>query len=523
MSKKNKFLSVTGLLSATILLIVACSGANPRSFPNDTTRERADPVALDQYVERVQRDWNVPGMAVAMVRGDSVVLAKGYGLRRIDGEDRVNADTVFQCASLTKPFVAVAAAALAAQGRWSLEDRVESRLPSFRMADEWVTHEFRIRDLMAHRSGFATFEGDLLWFYSDLDDAAILQHLGALRPRYGFRSRFGYCNLMFMVAARAMQSVVGVPWPDHVRRTLFEPLHMDRTVLGAAVLRRLTNVASPHAMAQGGPRPIDPYPSENLGAAGALDSSVNDLAKWLRLLVNDGRFEGRQIVPAEALHETWKPHSIIPVYPVDHSEVLAGLLSAMNPSLRSAYYGLGWALLDHRGERVIMHGGQLPGSTAALGFVPGRGGVVVLANTEDPTAVHAVLFRALDELLGLEPIDWSAALQRATPPPPLSRPSGPAASASARSDLVGHYVSAEYGAAEVRREGDTLTLHLEHHSTMSGALVLVEGDQYSCSWSNPQMLGADLAFTRAGNAVSGFELTSDVFSDPHKYTFTRTP
>ena len=228
-------------------------------------------------------------------------------------------------------------------------------------------------------------------------------------------------------------------------------------------------------------------------------------------------------MPAEALCETWKPHSIIPVYPVDHSDLVAGLLSAMNPSLRSAYYGLGWALLDYRGERIIMQGGALPGSTATLGLVPGRGGIVVLANTEDPTAVHVVLFRALDELLGLEPIDWSAAQQRATHPPPPIRPSGPTASASGRLDLVGHYVSAEYGAAEVRREGDTLTLHLEHHSTMSGALVLVEGDRYSCSWSNPQMLGADLAFTRADNAVSGFELTPDAFIDPHKYTFTRTP
>jgi len=509
------------LLSATFLLIIACSGANPRSAPNDATRERADRVALDQYVERVQRDWNVPGMAVAMVRGDRVVLAKGYGRRRIDGGDRVDADTVFQCASLTKPFVSVAAATLAVQGRWSLEDRVESRLPSFRMADERATHEFRIRDLMAHRSGLATFEGDLLWLYSDLDDAAILQRLGALRPRYGFRSRFGYSNLMFMVAARAMQGVVGVPWPDHLRRTLFEPLHMDRTALGAAALRGLTNIASPHAMAQGRPRPIDPYPSDNAAAAAGLDSSVNDLSKWLRLLVDDGRFDGRQIVPAEALHETWKPHGIIPVHPVDHSDIIAGLLSAMDPSLRSAYYGLGWVLLDHRGERVIMHGGALPGSTAALGLVPGRGGVVVLANTEDPTAVHVVLFRALDELLGLDPVDWSAAQQRAAPPPPPSRALGPAASASRRSDLVGHYVSAEYGAAEVRREGDTLTFHLEHHSAMSCPLVLVQSDRYSCSWSNPEMLGADLAFTRAGNAVSGFELSPDAFIDTHKYTFTR--
>lgn len=501
------------ILLFTAWLFTAC-GAADHSPPGAPPIAREGEVKdLDGYVQKVQRDWKVPGMAVALVSGDRVLMANGYGVLRRDRPERINADTVFQVASITKPFVALLSALLAAEGRWSLDDRVETHLSTFRRAAAYETRETRIRDLLSHRTGLATFEGDLLWLYSDVDETAILSRLGAF-PGTRLRTRFGYSNLMYMAAGNALKSVLGRPWAGYLRQRIFEPLQMSRSVIGSGPLGTMPNVASGHAMVDGSEQPLPAYPVENVMEAAGLASSTRDLSHWLLFLVNRGQFAGRQVAPSAVLSETWTPHTIIPIEPLDPTDALATFLHAMNPGIRSAQYGLGWLVLEYRDHRVLMHGGMLPGLNSLVAFVPdSRVGIAVLTNSDKAPPAHAILFRGLDDLLGLNPVDWNGQYLGLSAPP---RPSaGAPADASAQRDLIGRYVCEAYGTAEIRQDRDSLVLQLEHHPGLTCRLIVRGGDRYACSWNNPGMVGGEVVFTRTNSMVATLEL------DPHRYVFTR--
>lgn len=265
---------------------------------------------IDAYAEKTRADWNVPGMAIAIVKDDKVIFAKGYGARELGKTDRVDENTLFAIASNSKAFTTAALAILADENKINWDDKVIKHLPEFELADAYVTREMTIRDLVSHRSGFDTFSGDLLWYETTYKDDEILKRLRYMKPKTSFRSSYGYQNLMFIAAGKIVERVSGVTWSEFVRTRILTPLGMSRTTTTVKDLK--DNYSMPHNESGGTLRALHLGNVDGATAAAGLNSSVADVAKWLRLQLRRGKYEGKQIFSEKQSWEMWQQATAIP-------------------------------------------------------------------------------------------------------------------------------------------------------------------------------------------------------------------
>jgi CubicO group peptidase (beta-lactamase class C family) len=438
---------------------------------------------IDEYASKAGRDWKVPGFAMAIVKDDRVIFAKGYGVRELGKTEAVDADTLFAIASNTKAFTAAALATLVDEGKLKWDDPVTKYLPSFQLYDPFVTRELTVRDLLSHRSGLATFGGDLLWYESDYSREEILRRIRHLRPVSSFRSRYGYQNVMFLAAGEIIPAVTGKSWDEFVRERFFAPLGMSRTNTSIKAFKPGDNIASPHNEVEGRVRVVRYGNVDGAGGAAAINSSVADMARWIRLQLGRGTYENRKIFSAAASREMWTPHTIAPFG--ESSE-------KFNPAQHFSLYGLGWGLGDYHGRKVVSHGGALDGMLSRVALMPEESlGIVVLTNSE--TSLPPVLTnKVFDVFLGVTPRDWSAdylarvnagreaaeAAAKKTEDARVrdTRPSLPLAS------YAGTYSGAMYGDARVTEEGGKLVLRLLPSHNFVGDLEHWHFDTFRVKW-----------------------------------------
>jgi CubicO group peptidase (beta-lactamase class C family) len=354
---------------------------------------------LDEYVAKAMRDWEIPGLAIAIVKDDKIVLAKGYGVRKLGDKAAVDAYSLFAIASNTKAFTAAALGILVDEGKIKWDDPVTKHLPGFQMHDPYVTRELTVRDLLCHRSGLERH--DLLWVghpeWSRQDMMARMRHI---KPTWSFRSKYGYQNLMFLVAGQIVPQVTGKSWDDFLKERFFAPLGMVSTSTSVSTLNGRENVASPHQKIDGKVQVVPYRNIDNMGPAGSINSNVTDMAQWLRLQLNQGLLEKKRLLSTAVIKEMQSPQMIIP-----KQETVARLL----PDSQFLAYGLGFMMLDYRGRKVIQHGGSLPGMISQVFLVPEEKlGVVVLTNFRFNALPMALPYRILDAYLGGETKDWSA-------------------------------------------------------------------------------------------------------------------
>jgi CubicO group peptidase (beta-lactamase class C family) len=355
---------------------------------------------IDDYALKTGLDWKVPGFAVAIVKDDKVVFAKGYGLRELNKPATVDADTLFAIASNSKAFTAAALAILVDEGKLKWDDPVTKYLPWFQLYDPWVTREMTVRDLLCHRSGLATFSGDLLWYESTYSREEIIRRARFLKPETSFRSRFGYQNILFVTAGEIIPVITGKTWDEFVRERFFVPLGMARTITAHRQLLAATNVATPHNELLGTIRVIRYGEVDNAGSAGAIKSSVADMAQWIRLQLGRGTFGGKKIFGAARSREMWSPHTI--------TGSISEQAEKFNPTTHFNLYGLGWSLNDYQGRKVVSHGGGLDGMVSRVALMPEENlGLVVLTNSESvvPNIISNKIF---DVFLGVAKRDWNA-------------------------------------------------------------------------------------------------------------------
>jgi CubicO group peptidase (beta-lactamase class C family) len=358
-----------------------------------------DPRAIDAYIERAMRDWEVPGVAVAVVRNDSIVFAKGYGVRELGKSDRVTPNSLFAVGSTSKAFTAAALGLLVDEGKLRWDDPVSKYLPSFQLYDPYVTRELTIRDLLTHRSGLS--RGDRLWAASGLDRAEVLRRVRYLKPSWSFRSTYGYQNIMFLAAGEVVAAVTGKSWDDFVRERFFTPLGMSRSVTSTRPLTTMSDVAAPHERISGTVRPVPWLNIDNVGPAGSINSSVFEMAQWLRLQLGQGTYNGRKLLDAKTVKEMHTPQTIIRMSEEQERTF---------PMTNFTSYGFAWSLRDYYGRKLVGHGGGIRGMRAEVMLVPEeRLGFVVLTNSGTNLPV-AILYRLVDTYLGTPQRDWSAAL-----------------------------------------------------------------------------------------------------------------
>lgn len=353
---------------------------------------------FDAYVAKGMRDWEVPGVAVAIVRNDSILLLKGYGVRTVGKPDPVDANTLFALASDSKAFTGILLAMLVDDGKLNWDDRVTDHLQSFQLFDPWVTREVTLRDIITHRSGLA--RGDLLWTGGwDYDTGELLRRVRFLKPTWSLRSHYGYSNLMYAAAGEVAKSVTNKSWADLIKERILIPLGMNATTTTVTVLPGLPNVASPHAKVDDTVRVVSYTNMDQIPAAGAINSSAADMVKWLRFQLDSGRVGGKRLVSARNFRETHTPQTVMRI---------DSAYRAMNPFTHLQSYAIGWNVSDYRGREMLRHAGNLSGMAAMVGLLPEeRAGVVVLSNLEGNALRESLMYKAFDMILGAPAKDWS--------------------------------------------------------------------------------------------------------------------
>jgi CubicO group peptidase (beta-lactamase class C family) len=447
---------------------------------------RVDLEGLDAYFRKALADWEVPGMAIAIVKDDRVVLARGYGVREIGRPDRIDEHTLFGIASNTKAFTTAAIARLVDEKRLAWDDRVVDHLPYFRLYDEYVTNDMRIRDLLSHRSGVRTFGGDLVWYGTNYSREEVVRRARFLTQEGPFRSHYGYSNIMFIAAGEIVARVAGRTWDDYVRREFFDPLGMRRTVTSVGALAGNDNVATPHAAFEGDLRTFRWISWDNAGPAGSIVSSVADMAAWIRLQLGRGALEGRTYFSDSASRVMWTPHVSFTVDQAAESRI---------PSTQFRGYGLGWSLSDYRGRLVASHGGAVDGMFSNVTLVPQeRLGIVVLTNS-DSGASGALPYRVIDEYVGGQERDWSGEARERARAGVNARDAERESVARARVQgtkpslpleaYAGTYPSDLYGDARVTIERGRLVLHLVPNPELIADLTHWHFDTFALTWRRP--------------------------------------
>ena len=255
------------------------------------------PPDLDAYVANSMKVFDVPGMGVAIVKDGKVIAEKGYGVRKLGDPTLVDAFTMFAIGSNTKAFTTAALATLVDQGRLSWDDRVYERLPGFVMYDPYVSHEMTIRDLLTHRSGMGLGEGDLLfWPHTTYQREDIIYRLRFMKPHSSFRSHYAYDNLLYMTAGQIIPAVTGISWDDYMRQHILEPLGMKHSTVSNHDFKPGDNYAFPHSRVDGKLQVIQLEDLDNVGPAGSMNSCAADMAKWVQLQLNRGKFVDRMAI-----------------------------------------------------------------------------------------------------------------------------------------------------------------------------------------------------------------------------------
>jgi CubicO group peptidase (beta-lactamase class C family) len=448
----------------------------------------APPADLDSYVASSMKTFDVPGMSVAIVKDGKIVIAKGYGVRKRGEPTPVDEYTMFAIGSNTKAFTTAALATLIDQGKLSWDDPVYQRLPGFVMYDPYVSHEMTIRDLLTHRSGMGLGEGDLLfWPHTTYTRDDIVYKLRFMKPASSFRSHYAYDNLLYMTAGQIIPAVTGTSWDDYIRQQIFAPLGMTHSTVSSKDFKPGDDYSSPHSRVDGKLQVISLEDLDNVGPAGSINSCAADMAKWVQLQLNRGKFadhDGR-LFSEQRSKEMWSPQTILPTG--DPPPALAGLKANF------ADYALGWTLRDYHGRKLIGHTGGVGGFVSRVMLVPDENlGVVVLTNAEEDGAFDAILYHVLDSYFHLPPTDWIAGYKSVRDQEEKSgadivkKAEGTRAADSKPSlpleKYTGTYNDAWYGPITIRMENGSLVINFDHTPGMVGDLQHWQFDTFKAHW-----------------------------------------
>ena len=357
---------------------------------------------FDEYVAQAMKEWEVPGLAIAVVKDDRIVFAKGYGVRELGGTAAVDEHTLFAIGSSSKAFTAAALAILVDEGKIKWDDPVTKYLPGFQLFDPYSTRELTVRDLVTHRSGLE--RGDLLWYASPYDRNEVLRRVRFLKPSWSVRSRFGYQNIMYLAAGQIQPAVLGKEWDDVMRERIFVPLGMNASNTSIRKFAGIDNVASPHSKIDDKLQKVAWRNIDNIGPAGSINSNVTDMAQWLRMNLGGGTYEKKKVLSAAAVKEMQTPQTIIRI---------EGQNERLYPEAHFLNYGLGWFLSDFRGRKLVEHGGAIDGMRSSVAMLPEEKlGVVILTNRHGSVLPHVLMYRVFDAYLGVTKRDWSGEMRK---------------------------------------------------------------------------------------------------------------
>ena len=489
--------SLTRIAAAFVFAFSAVGASAQTSAP--ATAAAVQPYDLQADVTRVMKTFDVPGIAIAIVKDGNVVATRGFGVRKLGQPAPVDGKTLFEIASNSKAFTAAALAMLVDEGKLAWDDPVTKHLPDFQMYDGYVTHEMTVRDLLTHRSGLGLGAGDLLWWpTTNFSTDEIIEKLRYIKPATSFRSAYAYDNLLYIVAGKIIAAKSGKPWGATVREKILDPVGMTGTTTSLAEGAANPNQSGAHSKINDRIALVKSMPVANAVGAVGINTNAEDIAKWMQVLLDNGKIAAKgmdaggkpvRLYSDARAAELWTAQT-----PIRIGEPPAAL-AATKPNFSA--YALGFQLRDYHGQKVAMHGGALQGFYTRVLLVPeSKLGIAIFTNAESSGALSALQYRLLDQyMIGAKngaPVDWIGIVgdqDKAMHVKELARvkAAGTSRAAASKPSLAlaaydGEYQDAWYGKATIRHEGKKQLLTFARTPDLTGELEHFQHDTFIVRW-----------------------------------------
>jgi CubicO group peptidase (beta-lactamase class C family) len=478
--------------------------------------------SLDAFITREMQRWQVPGLAIAIVKDGQVVVQKGYGVKQFDKpESKVDENTLFQIASNSKAFTGTAVAWLNSEKRISLDEKVTTYLPYFKLYESSSTDLCTVRDLLCHRLGTQTFQGDFLNWGSNLTRKQIVEGLSRTKPIHPFRYKYGYSNAGFIAAGEVILATTDTTWDDFLLHRFFKPMGMNRTSTTYAGIVNDNNACLPHTLVDGKLVRMPLTNIDNMGASASINSCVGDMKNWLLLQLNNGQLNGKQIIPADVIAETRKSNIVV-----------NDINSKLFKSKHFATYTLGWQMNDYNGRRVIEHSGGANGFVTKTELVPEENlGVIVYTNTDANSLYDALCKQVLETYMGMPYrnvsemyYNNSLKAKEATTTKmkaikdTIALKNKPALKLN---DYCGIFTNSLYGKVEVKLVNGKLQLFMEHHPNNIGKLDFINDNRFLCTYTDITCGVEPLSFIIENNQVKSVTVKVADFIDYLSYEFVK--
>jgi CubicO group peptidase (beta-lactamase class C family) len=476
--------------------------------------------SLDSYIEKGMKDWQIPGLAIAIVKDGKIVAMKGYGERNITTHEKVDENTLFIIASNSKLFTGTSLAQLEYNGKLSLEDKIIKYFPDFKVYDPNTTALVTIRDMLSHRLGTKTFQGDFTFWDAKISRSQIIERMRTLKPTGNFRQDFGYCNSCFLTAGEIIPKVSGKPWEVYVYDSLLMPIGMKNTHTLTTGIEQRPNVAKPYTTAFSGALQQLPYDQvDNLGPAGSMVSNVKDMAKWLMVQLDSGRYEGKRVLPWQVIRRTR-----------DMNTILSSRKSSAYPTHYTGY-GLGVFMTDYNGKQLFWHTGGAFGFVTNTCFIPEEKlGITIMTNNDNQEFFEALRYQLVDAYLGVPYVnrsnqllsghtkgmdktvaDITALRARAkgnTPSTPLAA-------------FAGDYTNEIYGSITIKTVGNDLQIKFNGHNSLEASLQYMDNDEWLMEYNHPDFGIFATKFKISQDKIVSVDIKANDFVEYDSYVFTK--
>jgi CubicO group peptidase (beta-lactamase class C family) len=476
--------------------------------------------SIDRYVEQGLKDWDLPGLSVVIVKDGKVAFIKGYGVRDINSRTPVDENTLFMIASNTKLFTGTALALLETRQKLNLNDKVTKYFPGYRLYDSISTQLVTIRDLLTHRIGTKTFQGDFTFWNTKLGREEIINRMRLLKPTQIFRQDYGYCNSCYLTAGEVIPKVTGKSWESFVEDSIVKPLAMNNTLLLSTGVEKLANVAVPYTTSYTGTINKVPYDNwNNLAPAASIISNVSDLSHWLLMQLDSGRYNGQRILPWQVLQKTR-----------DVNIITSSRKSAAFP-MHFRGYGLGLNVADYNGRQIYWHTGGAGGMVSNVCFVPEEKlGIAILTNNDNQNFFEALRYQILDAYLGVPYVNrsqqqlrgfksgmrqqlteisgWMARVKGTKPELPLTA-------------YAGVYTNQLNGDITVSQVGTQLRIHFQTKPDLSATLSYLDNGEWLMEYNNIEYGIFTIKFDIANGKVRSVTTKQNEFVEYDPYTYLK--
>lgn len=478
--------------------------------------------SLDNYVKEAMNYWEVPAVSIAIVKDGKIVLLKAYGTKGIHSKELVDENTLFMIGSNTKLFTATALAIAEQEKKLSLTDKANKWLPYFKLKDTLAGRSTNIKDLLSHRLGFETFQGDFTYWNSKLSRQEVVKKMALLQAPYEFRTTWGYSNAAFVACGEILKAATGQSWENYIQSKILLPLNMNNTLMLCENIKTAKNIALPHSIINDTLKQIEYANIDNLAPAGSMSSNAKDLSNWLITQLENGSFNNKQVIASNAILTTRIPQSIL------------GIDNKPQQQTHFYTYGLGVLITDRANKLVYNHTGGVNGFTSFIGFIPEEKlGVVVLTNTDQNNLYNDLGTQILDAYLNIPFQNYSKnsfklyqqqlaqqkifadslraiVAKKNQPPLPLDQ-------------FTGEYSNEVYGKISITKNNDHLILHFSNHAILTATLHYLKNNTFLCDYSDSIYGSAlEFPFVLENGKVKEFTLSVSNFVENKTYTFTKT-